>query len=489
MLDIALGIGETRGKANHEQVLGAQDLLEIAAILAEADFQDELRPALVLRTQLGGKARAISFGRGLLPRRRAEFVLLAVLALIVVTLLAIGPERALAALRGLLGYIPGIGLVDDSTGLRVLADPVSQTREGVTVTIEQVVADSQRTVVVYTTEGLRIAAANSMGEGGPVGSTQTLRLRDGTILEIVYASGYGGTPEPLIDAIRPEGGWPNYASRLVYPPVGADVDELTLLIPILETMPAGAAPENWELTFRLKPAPPGMTFAPITILATDSPPADGATVPGGETSASGLSNIATANGFTLRLESVVELEDGFVLTGSLSWDDSAFPTGDGGISVPVLPTLTDVGGQVIPIEEVRMDALYGDHEMPWSFRTNRKIFSGPLVLGISTIGTVLFPPDAAFEIDLGLDPQIGQSWAIDRDFDFARQTVRLVSLSLRESPDSCWRSVLEFRFASDEPGVSADVQDVNLEPPCLPSHGGGGGGGGPPEPGVFNGVV
>ncbi|MGH2618976.1 MAG: TolB family protein, partial [Anaerolineales bacterium] len=193
--------------------------------------------------------------------------------------------------------------------------------------------------------------------------------------------------------------------------------------------------------------------------------------------------------FTLRLESVVELEDGFVLTGRLSWDDSAFPTGDGGISVPVLPTLTDAGGQVIPIEEVRMDALYGDQEMPWSFRTNRKIFSGPLVLGISTIGTVLFPPDAAFEIDLGLDPQIGQSWAIDRDFDFAGHTVSLISLRLRESPDSCWQSALEFRFASDEPGVSADVQDVNLEPPCLPSHGGGGGGGGPPEPGVFNGVV
>ncbi|MGH2619114.1 MAG: hypothetical protein ACRDHG_00905, partial [Anaerolineales bacterium] len=116
MLDIALGIGETRGKANDEQLLGIQELLEVAAILAEADFQDELRPALMPRKQLGGKARAISFGRGLLPRRRAEFVLLAVLALMVAALLAIGPEKALAALRGLLGYIPGIGLVDDSTG-------------------------------------------------------------------------------------------------------------------------------------------------------------------------------------------------------------------------------------------------------------------------------------------------------------------------------------------------------------------------------------
>ena len=33
-----------------------------------------------------------------------------------------------------------------------------------------------------------------------------------------------------------------------------------LLIPILQTMPAGAAPENWALTFRLKPAPADMTL-------------------------------------------------------------------------------------------------------------------------------------------------------------------------------------------------------------------------------------
>jgi hypothetical protein len=193
-------------------------------------------------------------------------VLVAVLALIVATLLAVGPERALAALRGLLGYIPGIGLVDDSVGLRVLAEPVSETREGVTVTIEQVVADSHRTVVVYTADGLSVAAANSAGEGGPFGSTLSLRLRDGTTLEVVHEPGYGGTPEPLINAIQPEGGWPNYASRLVYPSVDAQVDELTLIIPILETMPAGAAPENWELTFRLELAKPDLCLKTRALL-------------------------------------------------------------------------------------------------------------------------------------------------------------------------------------------------------------------------------
>ncbi|HLA81014.1 MAG TPA: DUF4179 domain-containing protein, partial [Thermoleophilia bacterium] len=400
------------------------------------------------RVRLGfGETRMASRRRSLVAAgRKAALPALIVVGLLVIVLVLVGPERALAALRGLLGYIPGIGFVDDEAGLRVLAEPVSQTREGVTVTIEQVVADSQRTVIVYTTDGLRVAAANSAGEGGPFGSTLSLRLSDGTTLEVVQEAGYGGTPEPLINALQPDAGWPNYASRLVYPEVAADVDELTLLIPILETMPAGAAPENWELTFRLEPAPPDMTFAPIIVLAPPSQPANVATSATGETEASGLSSIATRNGFTFQLESVVELEDGFVLTGSLSWEDSAFPTGDGMISEAVIPTLTDAGGQAIPIEEVRLAALYGDHEMPWSYRTNRKIFSGTLVLSVSTIDTILFPPAAAFEFDLGPDPQIGQSWAINHDFDFGGHIIRLGSLSLRESPDSCWGSVLEFRF-------------------------------------------
>ncbi len=489
MLDIALGIGGASGPAGRELEPGFQELLDLAAKLSAADFQDELRPARVARKQLGRKERAASIGGGHPHRRRAAFVVVTLLALLGITLLAIGPERALAALRGLLGYLPGIGFVDSEAGLRVLVEPVSQTREGVTVTIEEVIADSQRTVVVYTADGLSVAAANSRGEGGPFGSTQSLRLQDGTILDVLQESGYGGTPEPLIGDIRPQGGWPNYVLRLVYPPVGSDVDELALIIPILETMPAGAAPENWELTFRLVPAPADMTLAPIAVLGPSSETA-GAAVPADEAAgASALSNVATRQGFTFELDNVVELEDGFVLTGRLTWEDSVFSSGNGMVSGVVIPTLTDADGRVIPIEEVRLDALYREHEIPWSYRTNRKVLAGPLVLSLSTVDTTMFSAAAELEIDLGPDPQIGQSWEIHRDFDFAGHTVRLLSLLLRESPDSCSMSALEFAFTSDEPGISALVEDDAPQPPLEGICGGGGGGGGPVDPRAFYGLV
>ena len=238
------------------------------------------------------------------------------------------------------GYIPGVGFVNPSAPIRVLAEPVSQTQAGITVTIEQVIVDSERTVVIYKTEGLTIQAANSKGEGGgnPFGSVQLLRLPDGSTLKETSDIGYGGTPEPLINNIHAEGGWPNYVSRLVYPPVSSDVNELTLLIPVLQNMPVGAAAENWSLTFRLKPAPPNMTFVPILELTQPSVSAVTTTPVVGKTSAPSLSDIAIKNGFTFKLDNVIELDDGFVFTGNLSWDNSVFPTGKGMISEEVVPT-------------------------------------------------------------------------------------------------------------------------------------------------------
>ena len=78
------------------------------------------------------------------------------------------------------------------------------------------------------------------------------------------------------------------------------------------------------MTFHLKPAPADMTLAPII----------GVTQPDGiaeVTQAAGTVcpryPTSTHNGFTLLLDNVIELDDGFVFTGNLSWANAAFPTG------------------------------------------------------------------------------------------------------------------------------------------------------------------
>ena len=155
--------------------------------------------------------------------------------------------------------------------------------------------------------------------------------------------------------------------------VSQQVNELTLVIPVLQNMPVGAAPENWEITFHLKPAPADMTYAPV--IEFTPAPTDGTTVTpvAGETHVPALSNVATSNGFTLQLDNVIELEDGYVFTGNLSWDDSVFPTGKGMISEAVIPVLTDANGQDNSNGgSDRSIGLNQEHKTLWSYRTNQQ---------------------------------------------------------------------------------------------------------------------
>ncbi len=95
-----------------------------------------------------------------LRTRPALAILLSFLALLLLT-------GVVYAIGRLTGFIPGIGFVQKDA-LRVLSESVSETREGITVSIEQVFADPERTIILYKTEGLSIAAANSQGEGGGI---------------------------------------------------------------------------------------------------------------------------------------------------------------------------------------------------------------------------------------------------------------------------------------------------------------------------------
>ncbi len=417
-----------------------------------------------------------------------------VLAVLIVVLVLILLTGAAYAIGLITRYVPGIGFVQINN-LRVLSQPVSQSRQGVTVAIMQVTADADRTVVIYKTEGLTIQAANSKGEGGGpagFGSQPQLRLPDGTLLDEVSSLGYSGTPEPVISEVQPEGAWPNYVDRLVYRAVDPQTSQLTLIIPVLRTMPVGAAPENWEVGFALAPAPPNMTFAPMTQFPPVAPePLETAPAPSSpEIGTPFPSNSTAINGFTFSLENVIELQDGFVFTGDLSWDDSVFPTGKGRLAEAAIPTLTDANGEVIPIEPVQLNTTYGGNHAPWSYRTDRKAFVGPLTWSIDSIKISTLAPPFDFELNFGTGLQIGQTWEIDRDFVVNGHSVRLVSVSLVPVPDSCQGVGLNFDFRGDVPSVGGYVGDLSPVTPmaCSPVHGGGGGGG-PVEPNALSAAV
>ena len=79
--------------------------------------------------------------------------------LIVMVLLALGLLTGVAyAVGRSLGYIPGVGLVEQGAPIRVLAEPVSLTRDGITVTVTAAVLTSDKSTFVYSVENVPFSA-------------------------------------------------------------------------------------------------------------------------------------------------------------------------------------------------------------------------------------------------------------------------------------------------------------------------------------------
>jgi len=77
------------------------------------------------------------------------------LAAILVTLLILLTLSGVAyAVGTTLGYIPGVGLVENTGNLRMLAKPVSVTRDGVTLTMTSVFVYADHVELIYDVKGI-----------------------------------------------------------------------------------------------------------------------------------------------------------------------------------------------------------------------------------------------------------------------------------------------------------------------------------------------
>ncbi|MDP1713197.1 MAG: hypothetical protein Q8L41_00505 [Anaerolineales bacterium] len=382
------------------------------------------------------------------------------LALIIILLALSLLTGVVYAIGKSLGYIPGVGIIDQSAPLRVLAEPVTVTREGVTITVTEVVLSADKTVILVKVEGVPREAYPTDESIGCMGFAN-LNLADGTLLE----GGYIGA-----------GGWTHFENRLEYEPIPAKVNEAVLTFDCIGFTRPGTLPENWEVPLRFVPPPPDMTVAPVIELSTPAV----TNIPSvGVTSTPVLSNTMTLNGITLTLEKFVEVEDGYQLYGSLDLSGLSLPA-QGYFNTMAVIKMTDANGNRIPFEEAHSElqenTVYDPNKVSWIYRTNQKAFAAPLTLTLSWVEMQL-APQIPFELDLGPNPQIGQTWEINRDLTFEGHTVRLLSAQLVESTNPQWASALVFTYEDNEGGIFINVMDDVPQTPLIEVLGGGGGGG------------
>ncbi len=237
--------------------------------------------------------------------RPAWFATLVAIALLVGSTLIVGPGRVFAAVRHLFGYLPGVGLVEQGSGIRLLVGPVSVEQGGITVTVDQVVADATHTFVAYRVDGIPAVAS-----GFPICTDPpALQLPDGTTLKFLGGGGGAmGPDQPM-----------SFATNYTFPPLPADVWQVVFLSPChmpgiqlaLVLAPSGFVTPAVEIGAAFESSGPqfSTTATPVSEGTVSSVPYD-PSFPSTPT--------PVPHGSGLYLDRVVELDNAYVLVGNFT---------------------------------------------------------------------------------------------------------------------------------------------------------------------------
>ena len=337
--------------------------------------------------------------------RPAWIAFYAVLALLVVSTLIIGPQRVYAAVRQLFGYIPGVGIVEQSNGIRVLAEPVSVEQDGITVTVKQVVADATRTFVAYSVDDVPSSDI-------PICTIPpTLQLPDGRTLSFL-SGGEGG--------IGSENGVPmQFTTNYTFPPLPTNVRKVMFLSPC--QMPAIQlilipAPSNF-VTPAVEIEATSMSSGP-RFLTTPTPAPDKTSISVPYDPSAPATPTTVPHGSGLYLDRVIELDNAYILVGNFT-DAGDLP---GALSTGSLEVdqfehpiqITDAAGQPV-IYKARFDirpAVEWGGVWNWAYEISKPV-SDPLTLTIASV-PVQQEDSNQFLLDVGQDPQLGQKWVLNR---------------------------------------------------------------------------
>lgn len=260
-------------------------------------FENEIRQSFVVPEirsafvdQVYGELLQLAAAKTKKPRsflgpRPAWTIAFAILSLIILGTLVIGPQRVYAAVTRLFGYIPGVGVVDQSSPIRILAEPVSLTRDGITIMVNQAVLTSSETRLDFGVSGVPLSAYPKSETVSGCIEPAYLRFSDGVKSDINA-------------------------------PIPANVNEATLVIPcIFNTLPA-TVPTDWELHLRFIAAPANYTILPVIDVTAEvtQTPTSNQPAPNPDTP---TATSAAAPHAAVSVEKMIETEDGYILLGAV----------------------------------------------------------------------------------------------------------------------------------------------------------------------------
>jgi len=428
-------------------------------------FMDSLRSQFLSRVSLTEKETKLKPTHLRFSPRLAW--VLALLFLLALILAALSSPDVVKAMRRLLGYIPGVGAVEQTDSLRVLAQPVTQSRAGITLTIEQAVATADQTVIVYHyVKDASFVEHSSTQDSIP--GDPGLRLPDGRSLEIILGHRLSTDPQdPPETSLR---------YQMEFGPLPMGVDHVMVLLPQLIPMQPGAGPENWEIPIDFRASTESDTLPVLEVIPSVTvPPENTISAPASSMPASPTPDLA--NGISFVLEKVVPLSDGYILMGQTRWH-IAVPEDTTWYSInPSSVIITDANGQVIPNEQISPDQNPQPGISAWSYRLIGRDIRWPVTIQADTMaGDISFgsslQAQMVFQFDPGPNPQPGQTWVLDQSFKVDQYNLHLSAAGMAVDPDT---GNYRYEFTLDSPDGVVGAMLSDLDHPEIAGGGGGGG--------------
>ncbi len=321
---------------------------------------------------------------------------LAVVIILFTVVVIIGPQRVYASILRLFGYIPGIGIVDTRSTIRVLAEPVSMTRDGVTVSINQAVLTNEETKIIFGISGVPLSSYPQEEMISGCIEREYLRLPNGQRIEV--------------DA-----------------PIPSSFENVTFILPcIFNTLP-GSAPEQWEIPLRFIPAPPDFEFLPVVEITTNPTPTQS------------MGNIEIVDTPTthqssasISVERMIATEEGYILLGYIN---PHLPEGSW-LQIIGIATIRDADGKKVSYTlptDVQPLELSSQMQGRIAWAIQFKGFGVRFPISISFSGVVLSPLDTQATVtttlDVGNNPLSGQVWEVNRDLQLGGTTFKLVAVT------------------------------------------------------------
>lgn len=380
-----------------------------------------------------------------------------VVAILIVFLALLVLSGTVYALGRMLGYIPGIGMIEQAGSLRALAGPALVERDGIRLTVLNVVASSSSTSVRFEVEWLTPHVSGDLDTSCQ--GTPSLSLPDGTQLGFMQTVDKFTVGEP--------GSNTGYGYVMEFAPIPVSQSDVTFIYPCINPILPGPLPRDWQIPLHLITAPDGMAIPAITMPVTESIAA-----PATQTAASSTPNLPAidpTHRIALSVDSFVPAADGYLLIGSMVWSPDDYPPyGVKPVSFMGYVNILDANGQNIPWQEVYENVKPQNEEYRsyWAIKVLNNTLATPLTITMNAVDVQIQP--VVFQFDAGAAPQAGQSWDLNQDVQIVDHLAKIVKANLVSTDGN-----LSFQF--DVQVVADTIADLRINTPLTQCMGGGGG--------------